>query len=115
MSRASVVLLATFVSIAAPRIARADGYVSPGLGVAVGNSSADGRANFALSLGWLPGREPVGLELDTTVAPSFFTNQGAFGDNGVTTLMANVIVAGGDNGGRGYRRRGGAMRPYLTA
>jgi len=113
MTRSCFLLLTMTVVLAGPRPARADGYVSPGLGVAFGNPSAQGRANFALGLGWLPGRAPIGLELDTTVAPSFFNNQGPYGQNGVTTVMGNVIIAGGDSG-RGYRR-GGLVRPYVSA
>jgi hypothetical protein len=57
-------------------------------------------------------------------APSFFGNQGSYGENSVTTVMANLIIAGGDEGGRGRGRgrgryrfgRGGstAVRPYVS-
>ncbi len=97
--------------LAAPP-ARADGYLSPGLGVAFGNPSAAGRANFVADLGWVPNREPLGAELDFTYAPDFFGNAGPYGQNSVTTVMANVIFAGGMNGY--YGRRSQSIRPYVS-
>jgi hypothetical protein len=96
----------------------AQGYIAPSLGVTFANPSAQGRAEFAANLGWLPRTEPVGVELDLMYAPSFFGNQGPYGENSVTTVMGNVIVAAGGEGGRGrygFRRRGStAVRPYVS-
>jgi opacity protein-like surface antigen len=96
-----------------PRAARADGYLAPGLGVAFGNASAQGRANFIVDLGWLSRREPVGVELDVTYAPSFFGNAGPYGENNVATFMGNVILAGGAQQRFGVPS-GSSMRPYLS-
>ncbi len=63
--------------------------------MAFGNGAAAGRANFVLDVGWVS-REPIGVELDTTIAPDFFDNQGA--TNGVTTVMGNVMILGGRSG-----------------
>lgn len=109
------VLLCLVVSIllAAPS-ADAQGYLAPALGVAFGNPSAQGRANFVVDLGWLSRFEPLGFELDAMYAPSFFGNEGPYGENSVTTVMGNIVVAGGGGGGRFGRRRRGAIRPYVS-
>ncbi len=58
MRHTCVLLLAATALLAAPRAARADGYIAPALGVTFGNPSAQGRADFVVDLGWLPRREP---------------------------------------------------------
>ena len=73
-----VLLMAAVVTLAAPAAARADGYIGPGLGVAFGNSSARGLADFVLDACWLY-QEPIGVEVDTTFAPGFFDNQAPYG------------------------------------
>jgi len=103
------VAVATFVT---PALARADGFVGPGIGIAFGNPSARGLADFVGDLGWLS-PEPVGLELDVTYAPSFFGNQGSYGANSVTTVMGNVVLAATEARRYGrYRRR--SARPYIS-
>jgi hypothetical protein len=104
---------AAVIVLGAAANARAAGYISPGVGVTFGNPSAVGRADFVADFGWLP-REPLGAEVDFMYAPSFFGNNGPFGQNSVTTVMGNIILAGsGDRGG--YRRRSqSAVRPYLS-
>jgi hypothetical protein len=100
---------------AVPRTVRAaDGYLSPALGVTFGNPSAQGRADFVVDLGWLPRREPLGVELDVMYAPSFFGNAGPYGENNVTTIMGNVIIAGGSEPRFFGRRGGSSVRPYLS-
>lgn len=95
--------------------AHAQGYIAPSIGVTLANSSGQGRATFGADLGWLSLRDPIGLELDAVYAPSFFGNAGRYGDNSVTTVMGNVILAGGGSGGRyGWRRRGASVRPYVS-
>jgi hypothetical protein len=94
--------------------ARAQAYIAPSLGVLLGNESGQGRATFGAGFGWLAPREPIGVELDLVYAPSFFGNAGPLGDNSVTTVMADVIIAGGDSGRYGYRGRGPWIRPYVS-
>jgi Outer membrane protein beta-barrel domain len=110
-----ILLAAAVVILTAPAAARADVYVGPGIGVAFGNPSARGLADFVLDACWLY-QEPIGLELDTTFAPSFFTNQGPYGANSVTTVMANVVVAARETGPRLPRglHRGRTARPYIS-
>jgi hypothetical protein len=113
MRNISVAIMAACALVALPRTARADGYLAPALGVTFGNPSAQGRADFVVDFGFLSRREPLGVELDATFAPSFFGNNGPYGENNVTTVMGNIIVAGGSE--RRFGRRGGSsMRPYLS-
>src|SRR5881296_1923769 len=101
------------ILLAAPS-ANAQGYVAPSLGVVFGNPSAQGRADFVLDLGWLSRFEPFGFELDAMYAPSFFGNEGPYGENSVTTIMANFVVAGGGGRGRFGGRRRALIRPYAS-
>jgi hypothetical protein len=98
-----------------PATAHAQGYLTPSLGVTFGNPSAQGRADFVADLGWIPRTEPLGVELDVTYAPSFFGNQGPYGQNSVTTVMGNVVLAGG-GGGRSsfFAPSRSATRPYVS-
>jgi len=97
--------------------AHAQGYIAPSLGVTLANASGEGRASFGGDLGWLSPRDPFGAEVDIVYAPSFFGNAGRYGDNSVTTVMLNVLLAGGHDGGRrGFGRHRGlsSVRPYLS-
>jgi hypothetical protein len=110
-----VVLLAALVAtLITPVAARAQGYISPGIGIAFGSPTSRGLADFVADLGWLSA-EPVGLEIDVTYAPSYFGTEGRYGSNSVTTVMGNVVVAGRQGGGgrRGRYRRSSA-RPYIS-
>src|SRR5262249_52625679 len=105
--------VAVSILLTAPS-AHAQGYITPSLGVAFGNLSAEGRANFGLDLGWLSRFEPFGVELNAMYAPSFFGNEGPYGENSVATVMGNIVIAGG-GGGRGrFGGRRTLMRPYVS-
>jgi hypothetical protein len=95
--------------------AHAQGFVSPSLGVTLANASGEGRADFGAAFGWVDPREPIGVELDVVYAPSFFGGSGTYGANSVTTVMGNVILAGGGTGRYGFgRRREASIRPYAS-
>jgi len=103
-----LIFSATIAMVSAPTLAHADGYISPFIGANFGNNSGNGRVNVGADLGWM-GAGVIGAELDFGYAPSFFGNQGIFGSNSVTDMMANVIVgipAGG--------QKGPGVRPYAT-
>jgi outer membrane protein with beta-barrel domain len=100
--------MVTLATVALPSRASADGFISPFLGVNFGNPSANGRASFGTQLTWM-GAGAVGFEADFGWAPSFFGNEGDFGDNRVVTLTGNVIF-GVPVGGT----RGTGFRPYVT-
>src|ERR1700719_3020585 len=104
----ALMLFAAIAMVSAPRLAHADGYISPFVGANLGNDSGNGRMNVGADLGWM-GAGVIGAELDFGYAPSFFGNAGVFGSNSVTDVMANVIVgipAGG--------QKGAGVRPYAT-
>jgi len=95
--------------------AHAQGYIAPSIGVTLANPSGDGRATFGADVGFLSLRDPIGVELGVVYAPSFFGNVGRYGENSVTTVMGNFVFAGGSDGGRyGRRRGGGSVRPYVS-
>jgi hypothetical protein len=95
--------------------ADAQTFFAPSLGVTLANESGEGRADFGAVLGWVDRRGPVGVELDVVYAPSFFGGAGVYGANSVTTVMANVILAGGASGRSGFGwRRGGSVRPFVS-
>ena len=95
--------------------AHAQGYFAPSLGVTLANASGEGRADFGAALGWIDRRSPIGVELDVVYAPQFFGGAGVYGANSVTTVMADLIVAGGGDGRYGFgRRRGASVRPYAS-
>src|ERR1700753_2532322 len=98
MSTRFVLLAALVTTLAMPTAARAQGYVSPGIGIAFGSPTARGLADFVADIGYLSS-EPIGLELDFTYAPSYFGNVGSYGSNSVTTVIGNVIVAAPQGGG----------------
>ena len=83
------------------------------------DDEAERRIDFGGTLGWL-GDGGVGFEVDFGYSPNFFENTlgGAnfdFGDNNLTTVMANILV--GATGGEGVRPYGsgglGLMRSRI--
>lgn len=105
---AFLILSATVALLCNPVAARADGYVSPFVGVNFANNSGNGRANVGVAAGWM-GAGIAGAEVDVGYAPNFFGSQGSFGNNSVLTLMGNLIV-----GIPGGSSRGAGLRPYGT-
>src|SRR5215203_5707997 len=103
-----VVLLVAMLGIVSPTQARAEGFVSPWLGVNFGNDPADGRAAYGFGAGYM-GAGIFGAEFDFGYSPSFFGNENVFGNNNLLTAMGNIIVGipiGGTSGG--------GFRPYAT-
>jgi opacity protein-like surface antigen len=105
-----------FLLSAAP--ARADGFVSPSVGVDFGGNAGNTlrgavndsqKVNWGVAVGWMSGGV-FGLEEDFSWAPNFFGSGGTTIDKTrVVTLMTNVI-AGVPVGGQ----RGGGVRPYVS-
>lgn len=67
------------------------------------------RMDFGASIGWVP--NVVGFEFDFGYSPNFFEDTAGdrnfeFGDNNVTTAMANVIIGAAPGSG---------FRPYASA
>jgi opacity protein-like surface antigen len=113
------------VTAAAPAKASADWLFTPFIGMNFGGSVTfndafgdfddefEKRANFGASLAWM-GAGAIGFELDFGYAPNFFeSTEGEadfdYGDNNVTTFMANLVV-GAPIGGQ----TGVGIRPYAS-
>jgi opacity protein-like surface antigen len=113
------------VTAAAPTKASADWLFTPFIGMNFGGSVTfndafgdfddefEKRANFGASLAWM-GAGAIGFELDFGYAPNFFeSTEGEadfdYGDNNVTTFMANLVV-GAPIGGQ----TGVGIRPYAS-
>jgi len=94
--------------VSAPKAARADGFVTPWLGVNFGNDIVDGRAAFGVGAGVM-GAGVIGLEANVGYSPSFFGTDNDFGTNTVLDVMGNLIV-GIPIGGQ----HGPGFRPYVT-
>lgn len=117
--------LAAIVTAAAPAKASADWLFTPFVGMNFGGAVTfndalgdfddefEKRGTFGASLAWM-GAGIVGFEVDFGYTPNFFeSTEGDFdfdyGDNNVTTLMANVVV-GAPVGGQ----TGMGIRPYAS-
>ena len=109
MRRVSVmILLVATIAVVAPTQARAEGFVSPWLGVNFGHDPAEGRAAFGAGAGYM-GAGVFGAEFDFGYSPHFFGTENDFGNNNVMTAMGNIIIGipiGGTSGG--------GVRPYVT-
>src|SRR5687767_4635134 len=86
-----LMLVVTVVAVAAPREARADGYVNPWAGVNFGSEIEDGRGGFGINAGAMGGGI-IGGEVAFGYSPSFFGTKNDFGNNTVVDLMGNVIL-----------------------
>lgn len=104
----SILGMAALALVIVPSPARADGFLSPFIGVNFDNPSANGRVNFGTQA-TIMGAGVIGAELDFGYAPSFFGNEGEFGDNRVVTVMGNLVL-GVPMGGTS----GSGFRPYVT-
>ncbi len=114
------VLFATGLLLSASPV-RADGFISPSVGVNFGGqaggtlrTAASGAAdtgskiNWGVAAGWM-GKGIAGVEEDFQWSPSFFGSGGNIDSSRVVTLMTNVIV-GAPIGGQ----HGGGVRPYVS-
>jgi len=112
----------TALVLGTPARASADWLFTPFVGANFGGSADFGdlndfddeferRVDLGVSLGWM-GNGIIGAEVDFGWSPNFFEDTAGpgnfeFGDNNVTTLMANLLV-GAPIGGE----RGPGIRPY---
>jgi opacity protein-like surface antigen len=104
----TALILSAVVAVAAPREARAEGYVSPWAGVNFGSDIDNGRGTFGVNAGGM-GAGVIGGEVGFGYSPSFFGTENDFGSNTVIDLMANLIVGipVGGTSGPGFR-------PFVT-
>ena len=110
--------LAFMVAAAVPAKASADWLFTPFIGMNFGGGFSDdfgdfedefeNRGTYGASLAWVGGGA-LGFELDFGFSPNFFENTAGdadfdYGENNVTTLMANVVLGA----------PAGAIRPYAS-
>src|SRR5437763_17156687 len=101
--------------------ARADGFISPTVGVNFGGSaggtlrsstttaaSEGSKINWGVAAGWM-GKGVVGVEEDFQWSPDFFGHGGSVDSSRVVTVMTNLIV-GAPIGGQ----TGGGIRPFAS-
>jgi hypothetical protein len=115
--------LAFMVAAAVPAKASADWLFTPFIGMNFGGGFNDdfgdfedefeNRGTYGASLAWMGGGI-MGFELDLGYTPNFFENTVGdadfeFGENNVTTLMANIVL-GAPIGGQS----GKGIRPYAS-
>ena len=106
----SLILCGAIAVVLTPRQARADGFVTPWVGTAFGNSNniKNGQTTVGVSAGVM-GAGIIGGEADFGWSPSYFGTKSDFGNNTVMTLMGNVIL-GVPVGGQ----HGAGIRPYAV-
>jgi opacity protein-like surface antigen len=114
----AVAVICAFGFLLSAASARADGFVSPSVGVDFGGNAGSTlrgavnnsqKVNWGVAVGWMSAGV-FGLEEDFSWAPNFFGSGGTTIDKTrVVTLMTNVI-AGVPVGGQ----RGGGVRPYVS-
>ena len=114
----AVAVICTFGFLLSAAPARADGFVSPTVGVDFGGNAGSTlrgavnnsqKVNWGVAAGWM-GAGVFGVEEDFSWAPNFFGSGGTTIDKTrVVTLMTNVI-AGIPVGGQS----GGGVRPYVS-
>jgi len=117
--------LVFMVTMAAPAKASADWLFTPFIGMTFGGSATfneagfdfedkfEKRGTFGASLAWM-GAGIAGFEIDFGYTPNFFESTEGdidfeFGDNNITTLMANLVL-GAPVGGQ----TGMGIRPYAS-
>ena len=119
----AVLSVTGLLAYAAP--AKADGFISPSVGVNFGGqaggtlvsntstaasspTSAGSKINWGVAAGWM-GKGVVGVEEDFQWSPDFFGHGGSVDSSRVVTAMTNLIV-GAPIGGQ----KGGGIRPYAS-
>jgi Outer membrane protein beta-barrel domain len=96
------VLIAGTALMAAPSTARADGYLSPYVGVNFGGDTTKNSSVYGGSLGYLG--HSAGFEVDFGYTPNFFGSDTLDVDGKVSTLMGNLLIGG----------RHAGFSPYLA-
>jgi len=72
--------------------ARAEVYLTPSVGVAFGGHTDDSKLTYGGSLTFLGEDGVIGFAVDFGHTPDFFGTTG-FGNNNITTLMGNLVLA----------------------
>ena len=116
MALRRTLLLASFVALAAPTAARADGLFVPFIGVNFGGAAGrpivdaleSERVDWGASLAWM-GAGVIGFEADLGYSPDFFGRSDVAGSS-VLTAMGNLLIGVPLGGQSGF-----GIRPYGLA
>ena len=101
--------------MAAPSVARADGFIAPFVGVNFGGDTTKNSTPFGGSIGFLG--HSAGIEADFGYTPSFFGDTPTIhvNDGKVATIMGNLLIGGRHHGASPYIALGaGLIRTNLT-
>lgn len=71
---------------------RAEGLLTPFIGVAFGGDTPQNQRTFGISLAGMGGGT-IGFEVDFARTPEFFGHKEQAGENDLTTVTANVLLA----------------------
>jgi hypothetical protein len=93
--------------MAVPTVARADGYLSPYVGVNFSGDTTKTSTVYGGSLGYLG--HSAGFELDYGYTPSFFGSDTLDVDGKVSTLMGNLLIGGRHQGFSPYVALGAGL------
>ena len=113
MKRLMASVLAAAAVLTVPAVARADGFLSPFIGVNFGGNTTDKSTVFGGALGFMGQR--AGFEIDFGYTSEFFGDDEFDVDGKVVTLMGNVILGGRRGGFSPYSRlAAGSSGPRST-
>ena len=107
VTRACLVWAAVAV-VSSPVQARADGYVTPWIGVNLASTTDSGNSAFGVTTGYM-GAGVFGFEADFGYSPDFFGSTSEFGNITAIAVMGNFIL-GLPIGGT----HGAGVRPFVT-
>lgn len=96
---------ATMAAAATP--ARADGFLSPYIGVNFGGDTTESSTTFGGALGFIG--DKAGFEVDFGYTPDFFASDTLDVDGKLVTVMGNVLVGGRRGGFSPYFAFGGGL------
>lgn len=114
MKRLMASVLAAAAVVAIPSAARADGFLSPYVGVNFGGNTNQKSTVYGGAIGFMGQR--AGFEVDFGYTPEFFGDETVDVDGKVVTLMGNIILGGKRGGFSPYVVFGGGlMRTDITA
>lgn len=100
-----VLAAATVAASAAP--ARADGFLSPWIGVNFGGETTEKSTAFGGALGFMG--EKGGFEIDFGYTPEFFASDTFDVDGKLATVMGNFLIGGRRSGFSPYVAFGGGL------
>jgi hypothetical protein len=108
MRRLLLTVMLTAIAIAASAApARADGFLSPWIGVNFGGDTVDKSTTWGGSLGFMGTK--AGFELDFGYTPDFFSDDEVDVDDKVVTFMGNLLIGGRRGGFSPYFAVGGGL------